>query len=164
MDATNKIVTADTITFHYNRKSPKRRRLMESTSGYNGTTNSSSFPSISDNGILFPEKGISEGELEKMVEKHNNRSKEVSASLANMVAVLCGQQLFLPLLRAFEIFLPSCSLLPFVRALQVLQYNTSHFLFAFFGLSQYELIVRFIGTRLNQLNHSDNPESCINFV
>lgn len=46
-------------------------------------------------------------------------SDEVVKSLSQMVAVLCEQQLFSPLLRAFEIFLPSCSLLPFVRALQV---------------------------------------------
>ena len=42
------------------------------------------------------------------------------SSLTNMVAVLCEQHLFLPLLRAFEMFLPSCSLLPFIRSLQVL--------------------------------------------
>lgn len=44
---------------------------------------------------------------------------DVAGLLSRMVAVLCEQHLFLPLLRAFEIFLPSCSLLPFVRALQV---------------------------------------------
>lgn len=44
---------------------------------------------------------------------------DVAGLLSRMVAVLCEQRLFLPLLRAFEIFLPSCSLLPFVRALQV---------------------------------------------
>lgn len=46
-------------------------------------------------------------------------SDEVSVSLSKMVSVLCEQHLFLPLLKAFEIFLPSCSLLPFIRALQV---------------------------------------------
>lgn len=40
------------------------------------------------------------------------------ASLSSMVAVLCEQQLFLPLLRAFEMFLPSCSLLSFICFLQ----------------------------------------------
>lgn len=47
-------------------------------------------------------------------------SDEAPSSLSKMVSVLCEQQLFLPLLRAFEMFLPSCSLLPFIRALQVL--------------------------------------------
>lgn len=46
-------------------------------------------------------------------------SDEAPSSLSKMVCVLCEQQLFLPLLRAFEMFLPSCSLLPFIRALQV---------------------------------------------
>lgn len=46
-------------------------------------------------------------------------SDEGQVSLSKMVAVLCEQHLFLPLLRAFEMFLPSCSLLPFIRALQV---------------------------------------------
>ncbi|KAL2493075.1 hypothetical protein Adt_28703 [Abeliophyllum distichum] len=43
---------------------------------------------------------------------------DMAGLLSRMVAVLCEQRLFLPLLRAFEIFLPSCSLLPFVRARQ----------------------------------------------
>ncbi|CAM8951081.1 unnamed protein product [Rhodiola kirilowii] len=118
VEATNLLLMAHrTITFHYNRKSPKRRRLLESTSEYNGATDSS-FASISDSRILVPETDLSEGELRKIVGEHRNGSEEVSASLSNMVAVLCEQQLFLPLLRAFEIFLPSCSLLPFIRALQ----------------------------------------------
>ena len=49
----------------------------------------------------------------------SSNSDEVVNSLLRMVAVLCEQHLFLPLLKAFEIFLPSCSLLPFIRALQV---------------------------------------------
>lgn len=63
-----------------------------------------------------------EEECEKQVdqdEKVSNDSDEVAGSLSRMVAVLCEQHLFLPLLRAFEMFLPSCSLLPFIRALQV---------------------------------------------
>jgi spatacsin len=39
--------------------------------------------------------------------------------LASMVAVLCEQQRFLPLLRAFELFSPMSALLPFIRFLQV---------------------------------------------
>lgn len=48
-------------------------------------------------------------------------SDEAPSTLSKMVSVLCEQQLFLPLLRAFEMFLPSCSLLPFIRALQVFE-------------------------------------------
>lgn len=46
-------------------------------------------------------------------------SNSMANALSRMVAVLCEQHLFLPLLQAFEVFLPSCSLLPFIRALQV---------------------------------------------
>ena len=47
---------------------------------------------------------------------------EEEESLAAMVAVLCEQQRFVPLLRAFELFTPTSSLLPFIRFLQVRQY------------------------------------------
>lgn len=51
--------------------------------------------------------------------KVSTDADEWLASLSNMINVLCEQYLFLPLLRAFELFLPSCSLLPFIRSLQV---------------------------------------------
>lgn len=40
-------------------------------------------------------------------------------SLAGLVALLCEQQLFLPLLQSFELFTPSSSVIPFIRFLQV---------------------------------------------
>jgi len=40
-------------------------------------------------------------------------------SLAELVASLCEQQLFLPLLQAFELFAPKSPILPFIRFLQV---------------------------------------------
>lgn len=39
-------------------------------------------------------------------------------SLAGLVALLCEQQLFLPLLQSFELFTPSSSVIPFIRFLQ----------------------------------------------
>lgn len=50
---------------------------------------------------------------------------EEQESLAAMVAVLCEQKLFLPLLRAFELFTPSSPLLLFIRFLQVCIFGTS---------------------------------------
>lgn len=64
----------------------------------------------------FDAQGFSVEE-ERKIELHD--SDEGHVSLSKMVAVLCEQHLFLPLLRAFEMFLPSCSFLPFIRALQV---------------------------------------------
>jgi len=60
-------------------------------------------------------------------------SDEGLASLSNMIAVLCEQHLFLPLLRAFEMFLPSCSLLPFIRSLQV-HYHANNFVLLLFSM------------------------------
>lgn len=105
------------VTFHYNRRNPKRRRLMETIPVDSLASNT---PSM---GKCPVTKVINEDE-ENKVEigqyiKISSEFGEGPASLSRMVAVLCEQGLFLPLLRAFEMFLPSCSLLPFIRALQV---------------------------------------------
>ncbi|KAI9108709.1 hypothetical protein K1719_020356 [Acacia pycnantha] len=123
VDATNALPAGDRMfTFHYNRQSPKRRRLIAPT-----LLNSSAFAifNISSTSMgekTFDSQGIS-SEREKSVEDSASANvlsdfDEGPASLSKMVAVLCEQQLFLPLLRAFEMFLPSCPLLPFIRALQ----------------------------------------------
>ncbi|CAI9109170.1 OLC1v1008939C1 [Oldenlandia corymbosa var. corymbosa] len=117
VEATNVLpATARAITFHYNRRTPKRRRLMEPALGSSAPSNA--FDASSTSGSLKFEEDIAEEERENGTDKDLSSSDEVVDSLSRMVAVLCEQQLFLPLLRAFEIFLPSCSLLPFIRALQ----------------------------------------------
>ncbi|XP_052197729.1 uncharacterized protein LOC127804771 isoform X2 [Diospyros lotus] len=122
VEATNSLTTsARAFTFHYNRRNPKRRRLMEPMpADLLGSTVSD--VSVTDSTKIFPSQGIlTEDESQKQAGQHikvPNDSDEVLDSLSKMVAVLCEQHLFLPLLRAFEIFLPSCSLLPFIRALQ----------------------------------------------
>ncbi|KAL3371146.1 hypothetical protein AABB24_007938 [Solanum stoloniferum] len=120
VEATNSLpASAKAPTVHYNRKNPKRRRLMEPVS-----VNSLIFtiPDVrkADGNVRIQDMTAGE-ECEKQAdqdEKVSNDSDEVAGSLSRMVAVLCEQHLFLPLLRAFEMFLPSCSLLPFIRALQ----------------------------------------------
>ncbi|KAF8404468.1 hypothetical protein HHK36_009353 [Tetracentron sinense] len=123
VEATNSLpVGSRALTFRYNRTNPKRRRLMESTSIDPSAVSTSDVSSTS---------GIARGsfaqditaELERINEsneqlKVSSDHDESPVSLLKMVAVLCEQHLFLPLLRAFEMFLPSCSLLPFIRALQ----------------------------------------------
>eukprot|EP00257_Ricinus_communis_P021930 XP_015581513.1 uncharacterized protein LOC8264038 isoform X1 [Ricinus communis] len=109
------------LTIHYNRQNPKRRRLMEPvfvdplvapidvSSTYFGSK------------VSAAQAVIGEEERKPDASEHVNISSdsdEVSVSLSKMVAVLCEQHLFLPLLKAFDMFLPSCSLLPFIRALQ----------------------------------------------
>ncbi|KAJ9553781.1 hypothetical protein OSB04_017826 [Centaurea solstitialis] len=114
-------VTARAETLHYNRRNPKRRRLMESVQVDTLTSKGSDVSTASSSTSIFIDQGtISRGESKDMADENkvSTESDKVFDSLSKMVAVLCEQRLFLPLLRAFEMFLPSCSLLPFIRALQ----------------------------------------------
>ncbi|CAN1813350.1 Protein DDB_G0268328 [Linum perenne] len=114
VEATNSFPTGTASpTCHYNRQNPKRRRLMEPISENVSSVSNSAEKSISDDAIAEESKA-------EFGESHpvSGDSDEGPVSLSKMVAVLCEQKLFLPLLRAFEMFLPSCSLLPFLRAIQ----------------------------------------------
>lgn len=124
VDATNKLPSSGrNVEFRYNRKNPKRRRFLEASQ--EKLTICSSLDST-----CGPNSAATSNPT--YIDDHQERGKPISgetimsvdiderlASLSNMVAVLCEQQLFLPLLRAFEMFLPSCSLLSFIRSLQV---------------------------------------------
>ncbi|XP_042024596.1 uncharacterized protein LOC121771783 isoform X2 [Salvia splendens] len=120
VEATNALSPgARTITFRYNRKNAKRRRLQEPvpldslTSTDSISSKSSTFSNT--HGFLHEEGSDKIGDEDA---KFWTDSNSMANTLSRMVAVLCEQHLFLPLLKAFEIFLPSCSLLPFIRALQ----------------------------------------------
>uniref|UniRef100_A0A1D1XPJ7 Protein DDB_G0268328 n=3 Tax=Anthurium amnicola TaxID=1678845 RepID=A0A1D1XPJ7_9ARAE len=123
VEATNALpISSRGVTFHYNRRNPKRRRHMEPTSGNHSIVSPSNVPDSS----IYTEVTASQGtnpEMERLImanapTKLLSEPEEALLSLSNMVAVLCEQHFFLPLLRAFEMFLPSCSLLPFIRFLQ----------------------------------------------
>lgn len=124
VNATNTLPVGDRVlTFHYNRQSPKRRRLTTPVSLDSSASVMSNISSTSTREKIFDSQGKTT-EDERKAEYPGSvnvasDSDEGPASLSKMVAVLCEQQLFLPLLRAFEMFLPSCPLLPFIRALQV---------------------------------------------
>lgn len=126
VNATNALPVGDRVlTFHYNRQSPKRRRLITLVSLDSSASAISDICSSSISEEIFDSKGKTM-ENDRKIEHFGcinvpSDSHEGPASLSKMVAVLCEQQLFLPLLRAFEMFLPSCPLLPFIRALQVSQ-------------------------------------------
>lgn len=121
VDSTNSLPSGSrNIAFHYNRRNAKRFRAEPSpvnssigaSSGISNMTNSS---------VASISKEIS-NELKILAidqPKVSYGLDEGLISLSNMVAVLCEQHLFLPLLRAFDIFLPSCPLLSFIRFLQV---------------------------------------------
>ncbi|KAM7517827.1 hypothetical protein LguiB_016789 [Lonicera macranthoides] len=123
--ATNSLpASGRALTFHYNRTNPKRRRLMEPAATDPSTFTASDVNSTtSDSARIFATQGIL-AEEERIINQAgepvvvSTDFDDVPVCLSKMVAVLCEQRLFLPLLRAFEMFLPSCSLLPFIRALQ----------------------------------------------
>ncbi|KAL8125295.1 hypothetical protein AgCh_012832 [Apium graveolens] len=120
VDATNAtLVASGELACHYNRRNPKRRRIMEAVDplmlNVSDVSISTRSESIASQGNVAEDDGKNQtGDLFIM----SNDTAEPSVSLSRMVALLCEQHLFLPLLRAFEMFLPSCSLLPFIRALQ----------------------------------------------
>ncbi|XP_061345491.1 uncharacterized protein LOC133291257 isoform X4 [Gastrolobium bilobum] len=123
VSATNALPVGDRVlTFHYNRQSPKRRRLITPVSLDSSAFAISDVSSASVSEIVFDSHGKTREDKTKIEHSGDisvaSDSDEGPASLSKMVAVLCEQQLFLPLLRAFEMFLPSCPLLPFIRALQ----------------------------------------------
>lgn len=123
VEATNKLpIGSRSLLFGYNRRNPKRRCLMEPVSGVSRLDRPFNVPGMRSSKIASTAQEIgTEGGNEMFTEKSKVSvdSEEGLASLSNMIAVLCEQHLFLPLLRAFEMFLPSCSLLPFIRSLQV---------------------------------------------
>ena len=133
VEATNALQAggSKSLTFHYSRQNAKRRRLLEPNLGEPSATTMSGILGSPVGVKIFDQGTISEDE--RNIELGGNMilstdSDEASVSLSKMVSVLCEQHLFLPLLRAFEMFLPSCSLVPFIRALQVCEkYKTASF-------------------------------------
>ena len=134
VNATNAVPVGNRVlTFHYNRQSPKRRRLITPVSLDSSASAISDISRTSTSEKIFDSQGKAV-ENDRKVEHFGcvnvpSDSVEGPASLSKMVSVLCEQQLFLPLLRAFEMFLPSCPLLPFIRALQVRQLIQNLFIY-----------------------------------
>ncbi|XP_057541426.1 uncharacterized protein LOC130820175 isoform X2 [Amaranthus tricolor] len=115
VEASNSLSASDRVSaFHYNRKSPKRRRFLDHLLVDSLTTTMHS-PSYGPGKSIIKELKESSSNIDA---KLMTNSDDWSISLPKLVAVLCQQNQFLPLLKAFEMFLPSCPLLPFIRALQ----------------------------------------------
>lgn len=110
----------------YNRRNPKRQRLLSAES------TQEEMPKRDIEVVLIerPLRPISSTVIGQVAAHGIAQKDQMGAgsmpnvpegqeSLAAMVAVLCEQQRFVPLLRAFELFTPTSSLLPFIRFLQV---------------------------------------------
>ncbi|KAF3781980.1 Spatacsin-C domain-containing protein [Nymphaea thermarum] len=124
VEATNSLpISSRALAFRYNRKNPKRRRLIEIITSE--ISPASVFYHSDTSDAL---KSSVPQEQEVPAEERNRQSEDDTqdecrpdhgiVSLSKMVSVLCEQHLFFPLLRAFEMFLPACPLLPFIRSLQ----------------------------------------------
>lgn len=131
VEATNAL-PSHLMDFRYNRKNAKRRRLAlpeKQEADLGGSMGSAVGPKehvhgshgMSKIGTSQSKKSSSEikqkphGVLNGSISHDGNEEQE---SLSKMVAILCEQQRFFPLLKAFELFTPSSSLLPFIRFLQ----------------------------------------------
>jgi spatacsin len=114
--------------FKYDRRQAKRRRLLLpkdtmvlQTDGATSAevvmeSNPNTFASVSTTRVHgFPASKVQIGNEDAPSAVEAVAQQEL---LASMVAVLCEQQRFLPLLRAFELFSPMSALLPFIRFLQ----------------------------------------------
>ncbi|KAJ3694138.1 hypothetical protein LUZ60_009618 [Juncus effusus] len=121
VESTNKLLPEDlkTIEIRYNRQNTKRQRISGATCNSTVTSSSrtSSSSSSSTDASAMQNPILDTGPQEVVTDERDKLEEELS-SLSDMVAMLCEKQLFLPLLRAFEMFLPSFSLLPFIRSLQ----------------------------------------------
>lgn len=125
VEATNSLpISSRALAFRYNRKNPKRRRLIEIVTSeispasvfYHSDTSDALKSSVPQGREVPAEERNRQSEDDTQDEC---RPDHGLVSLSQMVSVLCEQHLFFPLLRAFEMFLPSCPLLPFIRSLQV---------------------------------------------
>ncbi|KAH7442054.1 hypothetical protein KP509_03G068400 [Ceratopteris richardii] len=131
VEATNALPeSSHVVDLQYNRKSSKRRRLSlheKHVSEAASTTETTS--ELRDNLSDMqrnPKVPVTEKKTSEDKDKiHCSPSdvppyggKEEQESLSMMLAILCEQQRFFPLLKAFELFMPSSSLLPFIRFLQ----------------------------------------------
>lgn len=124
VEATNAQLESNTRAFDYDRRYPKRQCRVSSkdvTAAVNGQKGSLEMGPLAVN--LRPTNNLvqdfSGGRQKDQITSYVPTAAEEQESLAAMVAVLCEQQRFVPLLRAFELFTPTSPLLPFIRFLQV---------------------------------------------
>ena len=121
------------VDFQYNRRSPKRRRLQSAEGGSADVGNvpvrpegQKQIPLDANIGMKADVRKNSSDFSQKMQNANGafrNNALEEQESLSKMVVVFCEQQQFFLLLKGFDVFIPSSSLLPFIRFLQVQNLN-----------------------------------------
>lgn len=140
VEATNALPdSSHVVDLQYNRKKAKRRHLslpekFEPNRGSTLSTTVESKETAQSTQIASKETIPHERKGSEIKQKMQSTLNAVSTyggteereSLSKMIAILCEQQRFFPLLKAFELFMPSSSLLPFIRFLQV-QFNSKFY-------------------------------------
>lgn len=114
VEATNKQLENSTSAFEYDRSNPKRQ-----CRGPSKDVTTAVKDKKGDRPLGTHQRSASAREKDLTVPFYAPTAAEEQESLAAMIAVLCEQQHFVPLLRAFELFTPTSPLLPFIRFLQV---------------------------------------------
>ena len=123
VEATNAQLGSSTHVFDYDRRYPKRQcrvSLKDAATPGKDLKGSAEMGALEAN--LRPTNNLVQEFSMRQKDKITSyvpTAAEEQESLAAMVAVLCEQQRFVPLLRAFELFTPTSPLLPFIRFLQV---------------------------------------------
>lgn len=152
VEATNALPdSSHAVDFRYNRKNSKRRRLLSPEKYEPDLGSSMGTPVELKENISSAQSSLKEAtlngrksssELKQKAQPHDG--SEEQESLSKMIAILCEQQRFFPLLKAFELFMPSSSLLPFIRFLQA---------FAQMRLSEASAHLALFSARLKEESH-----------
>lgn len=122
VEATNNQLESSTCAIEYDRRYPKRQCRVPSKDVTTTVKDQKGSAEIRP----LP-RSTSARQKDLIITSYAPTAAEEQESLAAMVAVLCEQQRFVPLLRAFELFTPTSPLLPFIRFLQV---NFNHLPFS----------------------------------
>ncbi|MCO5582953.1 hypothetical protein L7F22_036856 [Adiantum nelumboides] len=173
VEATNALPQSSHIVdFQYNRKKCKRRRLMLPEKPEPEAANASSTRIEHNEKLLRSQSGPKDVALGERTSSQSKQKlqgllgavssyggTEEQESLSKMIAILSEQQRFFPLLKAFELFMPSSSLLPFIRFLQA---------FALMRTSEASAHLALFSNRLKeelqQAQHSHNRNGRISTV
>lgn len=113
----NQLESSNTCAFDYDRRCPKRQCRVPDRDVTTAVKDQKGSAEIRPLGAT-PRSTIAR-QKDQIITSYVPTAAEEQESLAAMVAVLCEQQRFVPLLRAFELFTPTSPLLPFIRFLQV---------------------------------------------
>lgn len=113
VEHTNKLPPEEyNVRTTFDRQNAKRQRISEPAPQDSCLTSTSDNANVQSSILMIVSQ-------EATVSDERKKTEEALGLLAEMVVLFCEKQMFLPLLRAFELFLPLCPLLSLIRSLQV---------------------------------------------